>query len=361
MAERLKDMFFTKESIKVLAEVLKENYLQFDEAEFQELVFNPQWDSLELKEKMHHIASCLRKALPPDYKKAIDILIKTAPKIEGFDGMAIPDFVEQFGLDDWHSSLPALKQFTKYSSSEFAIRPFLLEDLNRTMVFMNEAADDENENIRRFASEGCRPTLPWAMAIPELKKDPGLIIPILEKLKDDKSEFVRKSAANNLNDISKDHPDLVLKLCKAWQGKSKRTDWIIKHACRTMLKAGNKRALILFGFGDTKNMKIKNLELKQNTIKIGDELSFSFELETAGRGQIKLRLEYKIEFMKAKGRKSAKVFQISENIFKPGTYKFSKRQSFADMTTRRHYRGSHKIIILVNGDEMLESEFEVVN
>ncbi len=361
MAERLKDIFFTKDSIEFFAAVIKEAYQQFDENKFETLIYSPQWDSLELKEKMHHMAACMQKTLPQNYKEAIDILIKAASRIKGFEGMAIPDFVEQFGQDDWKTSLPALKHFTKYSSSEFAIRPFIIKDPERTMAFMQKLADDEHENIRRFSSEGCRPRLPWAMAVPELKKDPSLIIPILEKLKDDESEFVRKSTANNLNDISKDHPGLVLELCTAWQGKSKRTDWIIKHACRTMLKAGNKKALILFGFGGTVNMKPTNLELKQDTIKIGAELLFSFELKIEGRKQVKVRLEYKIDFMKAKGKRAAKVFQISENTFKPGIYKFSRKHSFADMSTRKHYSGQHAIIIIVNGDEMLKSDFNVVD
>jgi 3-methyladenine DNA glycosylase AlkC len=227
------------------------------------------------------------------------------------------------------------------------------------MEFLLELAKHENENVRRFASEGCRPRLPWAMALPQFKKDPSPIIPILAQLKDDESEFVRRSVANNLNDISKDNPDLVLKLSKKWLGKSERRNWIIKHASRTMLKAGNKRALMLFGYGNPKRINVQNFEVKTKKVKIGDYLKFSFKLNVKNSQKSKLRLEYAIDYLKANNLHNKKVFQISENIYSPGDHFFSKKHSFAEMTTRKHYPGLHKVSIVVNGEIKSTQSFQV--
>ena len=256
MAERLKDIFFTNSSINKFGDIIKQYYPEFDKEKFLNLIFNDEWKSKELKEKMRHTTICLHKTLPENYKKALAILIEIAPFIKGFEAMSLPDYVEVYGMENWDLSLPSLTHFTKYSSSEFAIRPFLAKDPEKVMAYVSEWAEDKNEKVRRFASEGCRSRLPWAMALPKFKKDPSLIIPILEKLKNDDSEFVRRSVANNLNDISKDHPDLVLDISKKWYGKSEKTDRLIKHACRSMLKAGNKRALLLFGLSLTPKSSI---------------------------------------------------------------------------------------------------------
>ncbi|MFC2146316.1 DNA alkylation repair protein [Acidobacteriota bacterium] len=359
MADKLKDMFFTGSSIKQFADTIKQYYPEFDTEKFVNLIFNDEWESKELKEKMHHTTICLHETLPGNYKQALNILVKIAPTIKGFEAMVLPDYVEQYGMGNWDLSLPALGHFTKFSSSEFAIRPFLLKDPKRVMAYMNEWAEDKNENVRRFASEGCRPRLPWAMALPDFKKDPGLILPILEKLKNDESDSVRRSVANNLNDISKDHPGLILDICERWYGQSERTNWIVKHACRTLLKSGNKRALLLFGYGDSPQMSIDKIKLGEKTVMIGKYLLFSFQLIMATKKASKVRLEYRVDFMKAKGKQSGKVFKITENTYKPGIHSFSRKHSFADMSTRKHYEGEHGITIIVNGDEKAKAYFSV--
>lgn len=224
---------------------------------------------------------------------------------------------------------------------------------------MNECAEDENDKIRRFASEGCRPRLPWAMALPIFKKDPGLILPILEKLKDDPSELVRKSVANNLNDISKDNPDIMLDICEKWYGHSTNTDWIVKHACRSLLKAGNKRALILFGHCDPALIKIDNLIFSKKNITVGEELGYSFMLNVGGEKKSKVRLEYAIDFVKSSGKWSRKIFKITENDYAPGVYPFNRKHSFADMSTRKHFPGTHQLTLIANGEEKVNASFEV--
>jgi 3-methyladenine DNA glycosylase AlkC len=351
MAELLKDRYMTTKSLNEFASILIKLFPTFDREKFIELVHDSNWKNLELKERMRHVTICLHELMPDNYEEAIDILKKAAPDVKGFEAITLPDYTELYGLDRWDISMPALKLYTQYSTSEFGIRPYLIQDLKRAMELMYECSDHEHENVRRFASEGCRPRLPWAMAVPELKKDPTLILPILKKLKDDPSEFVRKSVSNSLNDISKDNPDIVLDLAEKWFGKSKNTDKIIKHALRTLLKAGDRRALILFGFADPKNLNVFDLQFGSDTVKIGDFLNFNFTLLVDGNSETKVRLEYAIYFVKASGKLSKKVFQIGEKSYKPGDHKISRKYDFADKSTRKHHPGEHQLAIIVNGVE----------
>ncbi|MBN1479142.1 DNA alkylation repair protein [candidate division KSB1 bacterium] len=358
MAEKLKNMFFTPGSIEKFAHAIKEQYADFDVALFKKLVFDDQWETLELKERMRHTTCCLQQTLPKDYAQAIDILKKGAPAVHGFEAMTLHDYVEMYGQDNWNVSLPAIRYFNQFASGEFAIRPFLDQNPQRGMEFMLSCAEDSSEKIRRFASEGCRPRLPWAMALPKFKKDPSLIFPVLEKLKDDDSDFVRNSVANNLNDISKDHPDMVLHLCETWHGISPQTDWIIKQACRSLLKAGDKRAMRLFGFGDPDNLSVENLAFTKTSLSIGQDQYFSFNLNVQEDTECKIRLEYAVFYVKA-NKVSKKIFQISENSYSPGIYSFKRKQTFEDMSTRKHYPGTHAIAIIVNGEEKARGEFKV--
>ncbi|MFC2118232.1 DNA alkylation repair protein [Bacteroidota bacterium] len=352
-------MFFTEDSVNNMANKISEYYAGFDKKKFVNLVFARGWLDKELKERMRHVTQCLHKTLPDNYGEALEILKKVIPHIKGFDLMCMPDYVEVYGLDDWEQSLPALSYFTLYASSEFAIRPFLDKNPEKGMKYMLELAGNENHSIRRFSSEGCRPRLPWAMALPKFKNNPSLIIPVLEKLKNDESDFVRRSVANNLNDISKDNPELALELCGKWKGKSDNTDWIIKHACRGMLKAGNKRALMLFGFGDPQNIDIEDLNFIKEEANLGEKLQFSFKLINRENELTKIRLEYCVYYMKANGKLAGKVFQISEKSYKTGKYSFKRNQAFVNMTTRKHYPGKHEISIIVNGEEKIRKEFEL--
>jgi 3-methyladenine DNA glycosylase AlkC len=351
VAEKLKNLYCTPASVKALARVLKKFYPGFDKKRFVTLVLDDQFEAMELKTRMRHTTVCMHETLPKSYTKALNILKKAAPHVKGFEAMCLPDYVELYGLDDWDRSLEAMAVFTKYSSSEFAIRPFIIKDPKRAMAYMKKLAGDKDPKVRRFASEGCRPRLPWAMALPVFKKNPSPILPVLEKLKNDSSDSVRNSVANNLNDISKDNPDVVLKICQKWRGNSEKTDWIIKHACRTMLKAGDSRAMIIFGFGDPKRIGVERFKLQNNKPRIGDKVQFDFVLRLDTPKACKVRLEYAVYFTKAKNKISKKVFKISEKSYPPGEYAVTKKHSFADMSTRKHYPGAHQLAIIVNGVE----------
>jgi len=362
MADLLRDMY-NEDYLRKLALDMQAVYEPFPVDEFITSTMDEAWDSLELKGRMRQITLNLGRFLPSDYSKAIKI-IDEAIKDHGtwLDGFCLyfPDFVEVFGQDEsnWDISIPALERYTVHASAEFAVRPFIINHEERMMAQMYAWSKHENEHVRRLSCEGCRPALPWAQALPEFKKDPTPILPILEQLKTDPDMYVRKSVANNLNDISKTHPDLVAKIAKKWYGKNEHTDWIVKHACRTLLKKGNREVLAIFGFHDAESVNVDNFAIDTQTVAIGDSFNFSFELST--KEATKVRLEYAIDFVKSNGKRNRKIFQISEISLKENENKpYTKNHSFADLSTRKHYAGDHSITLIVNGAEKGTLDFEL--
>lgn len=359
MPEPLKNMY-TPAFVAHLATALHREWSAFNRDHFTALVFDDTWGERELKARMRHIAQCMRATLPPVYRDALAVLRPAAVGFQGFLHMIFPDFVELYGQDDPEFSLPALEHFTQFSSSEFAVRPFIVRDPEGMMRQMLAWAHHDNHHVRRLASEGCRPRLPWAMALPAFKKNPSPILPVLEALKTDSSEYVRRSVANNLNDITKDHPALVLDIARRWLGDNDDTNWIVRHACRTLLKRGNKEALALFGFASDISVAVEKFAVQPKNIALGEAVEFSFALRVPSKQPINVRVEYGMDFVKANGTTSQKVFRISERVCKPDeVVQFQKKHSFRDLSTRKHYPGIHGITILVNGKPVAEQSFEV--
>lgn len=348
MAEPLKNLY-NEGFFNQLSENFQNHHPSFPIKAFQAKIFDASWKARELKDRMRHITLCLHETLNLPYPKAITLFKKVISGNTGFEYMFFPDYVEVFGLEDLATSLDAMSNFTEWASAEFAIRPFIVKNEEVVMQQMLEWADHENHHIRRLASEGCRPRLPWAMALPKYKKDPAPILPILEKLKNDPTDYVRRSVANNLNDISKDHPKLVLQIAKKWLGQTAETDWVVKHALRGLLKQGNTEALMLFGFGSPDKIEVQNLEITTPIVTIGKDLFFNFEIHNKDTKANKLRIEYAIDFVKKTGKTSKKVFKITENNYAPGITKMERKQSFKDFSTRKHYQGKHQLEILING------------
>jgi len=347
VAELLKHRY-SKAYIATLADALARTAPRFDRAGFVRAVLGNGWARLELKQRMRRIAESMHAFVPGDYRRQLATLARIAPQFDGFEAMIFPDFVEVYGLDDFTASVAALRRFTQYSSSEFAVRPFLVRYGERMLAAMRDWAAHRNEHVRRLASEGCRPRLPWAMALPQFKRDPAPLLPILERLRDDPSEYVRRSVANNLNDIAKDHPDLVLDVAQRWLGRSPATDRLVRHACRTLLKRGDQRALRLFGEHDEAAVAVTRLRLAAARIAIGSDLGFSFVV--TAESDTRARIEYAVDFVKGNGRASRKVFQVGTRPLLAGVaLELSRRHRFQDFSTRRHRPGAHRITILVNG------------
>ncbi len=345
--------------MRVLCLKIESVFIDFDSHKFIIYTLGNSWGEKSFKERMMLIADTLGKFLPSDYNKALFILKSVSVHCTGFEYMFFPAFVQLHGLDDYSDSIKALEFFTEYSSSEFAVRPFIIRYKEKMMKQMLLWAESDNFHVRRLASEGCRPILPWSPDIPNFRRDPTLILPILEKLKNDDSEYVRRSVANNLNSISKDNPEVTIALSKKWFGNNHTTDKIVKHGCRTLLKQGNTEVLHLFNYVKASHIKIEKFVV-QESVSFEEILHFSFSLITRKRELGNVRIEYIISFKKKNGSLAGKIFKISEGFFKDAEKHIKKKYSFKKISTRKYYPGTHKISIIINGFEVAEKEFQLL-
>lgn len=360
MAEPLKNEY-NEAFVNKIGDLLAERDQSFNLDGFVCSIINENWEARELKERMRHITNMVHAHSSLDYPEQLKLMVEISSQFGGLAGMTFPDYVEVYGLDYLKESVEAMKEMTKYSSSEFAIRPYIVKNKKEVMESMLDWSRDENEHIRRLASEGCRPRLPWAMALPEFKKDPSLILPILENLKTDDSLYVRKSVANNINDITKDNPEVALSLCEQWYGENPHTNWIVKHGLRTLLKNGNKRALQIIGFNDKAKFKVPDLKLSDSKVKLGSDMKFEFQILNMEPKSAFAKVGFVVSYQKANGSLSDKIFHVAEKEFPSSAPSvFNKKLSFRDLTTRRHHPGLHKIGVLVNGKKLAEQDFELV-
>lgn len=360
MAEPLKEMY-NGSFLQEFADKVKGAWTPFPAARFvAEVVANP-WEELELKARIRKISSVLGAHLPEAYEEALAVLYAIDAACVGFPYLFFPDFVEVYGQEGRHFnlSMQALERFTGKSSSEFAVRPFLLRDPERMMRQMRIWAQSRDEHVRRLASEGCRPRLPWAQALPMFKRDPAPILPILEQLKADASLYVRKSVANNLNDIAKDNPTVVLDIAKDWLGSHAHTDWIVRHGCRTLIRKAEPRALELFGYAaadSSRELAVAELAAAPDAVAIGGSCELAYQLRVREGEPVRIRIEYGIDFVKSGGRVSRKLFLLSDKTVAGGqTVRGVRQHRWANLSTRRHYSGLHRIVLLVNGRELAET------
>lgn len=361
MSEALKDIY-TQEFLNNFSRIVKNIYDDFPCEYFLERVQSAPWETLALRARMNRIVEVLGSCLPENYDEALKILYAIDKDCTGFPYLFFPDFVSMYGLseENWDLSMAALERFTVGSSSEFAIRPFILLNPERAMRKMQEWSKHPNEHVRRLSSEGCRPRLPWSIDLPIYKKEPFPVLALLENLKSDPSLYVRKSVANNLNDIAKDNPEMVLETAQRWIGSTPETNWILRHGCRTLIRKANPKALALFGYEEPSedNPLFSNatLAVEPTQLYIGKSVQLNYSLTLQVKAKSNIRLEYGIDFIKSNGKPSRKLFLLSDRAVS-GELQVSgtRNHSFADLTTRRHYPGIHRIVLLVNGQEAAET------
>lgn len=337
----------------------QEIFPAFDGKKFKKEIYSGNWNELELKERMRKSADVLANHLPKNFVEAAPLLHmysdnwhNTKKRGFGLELMFLCDYVERYGIHDVETSIAALEKITTISSAEFAVRPFLNKYPERMQQQMYIWSKHPHELVRRLSTEGFRPRLPWGLAVPYLKKNPAPVIPVLETLKNDPSETVRRSVANNLNDISKDHPDIAVELFSRWKNVHPETDKIVKHASRTLLKKGHPAVLELFGAGSIKGISFAQTQALQEKIKVGDVQSFPFQISYTGKKEQKIRLEYVIYYLLKNGQYGRKVFFISEKLLQDGQrIAINKSHAFKPITTRTYYAGTHKMAVLVNGKE----------
>lgn len=360
----LKESLFSPKLIGAFGEAIQSAYSPFDRTGFSAQVFDDKWAGRELKARMRHVTETLHKFLPTPYRSALQVLQRAAPRFPAgsFVAMVPSDYVSLYGLDDFEVSIPALELFTQRVSAEFAVRPFIIRYPQRMMTQMLKWADHPSFHVRRLATEGCRPRLPWGVSLPDLKKDPTPILPILDKLYCDPAETVRRSVANNLNDIAKDNPEVVLKTLKRWQdgGKSAELDWIIRQALRTLIKAGDPSALALIGVGTQVQVKVRALKVSPTRIPMHGSVTFSFEIESLADEPQDVVIDYVLHLARARGKMGTKVFKLARRTLKPREVaQISRVHSFAPITTRRYYPGLHAVQPQINGQLHDRVEFIV--
>lgn len=367
----LKDHLFHPAKITQLAEQLTAVYPAFAAADFHAEVVAA-FPTLELKARIEHIRTCLRKYLPQAYRAAVEIILTALPApldaqltdddFGDFIYAPYNDFVAHYGCtsENLSFSLAALREITQRFSAEDSIRYFLNAFPQETLAELTKWTADSHYHVRRLCSEGTRPKLPWSQKIGIAIED---ALPLLNALYADNTRYVTRSVANHLNDIAKTQPELVLQTLKGWQASQKQRPaemaFIVKHGLRTLIKNGNAEALALMGFGDSQQLTVLNLQFEEKT-RIGEALSFSFSLHSAEAKEV--AIDYIVYFQSKNGTLSnkkvhkLKTFSLPENA----TIAVEKRHPFrANMTTRPLYAGTHKIEIQVNGAILADFSFEL--
>lgn len=332
----------------------------FDAARFKALAME-NLDALGVMQRIRRVATSLHLALPGGYADNVDVLCALAPRIDhGFASIALAEYVALYGQDHFDLSMEALRFLTRFGSAEFAVRPFLARDLDRTLAVMAGWARDENEHVRRLASEGSRPRLPWSFQLKELVADPQPAASILEALKSDPSLYVRKSVANHLNDITKNHPEWVLERLALWPMDNPHTKWIARHALRTLIKKGDRGALAVIGAGGRPQVRIENFAIAPGGITLGERITLGASIISTSDQPQRLVVDYAIHYVKKSGMPSRKVFKLKEMDLTPADRReFSASQMIRDFTTRKHYTGHHRVELVVNGEVLAESGFEL--
>ena len=355
---QLKD-WFNEARHRAIARDLRGVAPRFDQKRFLDSTLDG-LDARSLMERLHHCAVAVEASLPGTYRQKVAHLHRLAPSIgHEFVAIFLSDFVATFGLDDFDFSLESLRRFTVFGSAEFAVRPFLVADLDRSLATMLRWTDDPDDKVRRLASEGSRPRLPWGMRLAALVRDPSPTAGILDALKRDGSLFVRRSVANHLNDITKDHPGFVLDQLASWDLAHPDLQWIARHACRTLIKRGHPGALRLFGFGRQADVTA-SLRASPPQLTLGDRLTLTATLTSTSRRAQCLVVDYVVHYVKAGGASSEKVFKWTELDLPPlASVTLTKSQVIRDFTTRRHYPGLHRVELQVNGARVAAGAFRI--
>jgi 3-methyladenine DNA glycosylase AlkC len=353
---------FDRARLEKFAGDTKAVWAGFDSERFLAVASND-LDALGIMQRMRQVAQAWDATLPGDYAKALDILRDVAPRIEhGFASISLAEFVVLRGLGDFDRSMDALAFFTRFGSAEFAVRPFILADRNRALTVMRGWADDGNEHVRRLASEGARPRLPWSFQLKELQADPELAWPMLDRLKADPSLYVRKSVANHLNDMSKDHPDWLTARLAHWDQSTPETAWIVKQALRTLVKKGDTQALALVGASGKAEVRVDGLSVAPARVKLGDRITISASVTSAANTLQKIVADYAIHYVKSGGKTSRKVFKLKTFDLAPGeTIELAISQAIRDFSTRKHFAGWHRVELMLNGEAAGEGGFEVAH
>lgn len=329
------------------------------------------YEQLDLMQRARHMSAALRRCLPQDYNQAAEILIASlGPVLERTEGMGMAPFVylphvffvADYGLDHFELSMRAQHALTQRFTAEFSIRPYLVRHRDATLARLEVWAQDPSVHVRRLVSEGTRPRLPWAPRLREFQADPRPVLRLLELLKDDHSLYVRRSVANNLNDIGKDHPQLLAETARCWlQDAEPQRQWVVRHALRSAIKRGEAEALEVLGFGESADVALDKVCVHPEKVRTGEAVTVSLEICNITPKQQDVLADLRVFYIKSNGKPSPKVFKLKALQLAPGARAvLSKTISLAAMTTRKHYPGLHRVELLLNGQPRPLGHFELI-
>ena len=368
MAEPLKNSFGPNVIVAV-ADMLAQSQPDFDREGFIELGSSG-FEELELTARARHLSSALAEMLPTDRGIALDIITNSLGAtideseltgMEGFRYLPFVLFVAEHGLDHFEQSMTAQYELTQRFTAEFSIRAFITRYPDETMERLRLWATDDSVHVRRLVSEGTRPRLPWASRLPQFQADPTPVLDLLELLKDDSEEYVRRSVANNLNDISKDNPSIAVATATEWWNDEPNRRRLVRHGLRTLIKEGDPDALAVLGYIADSPVNLASITIEPSVVQIGDSIRMIATLDNATTERHDVLVDFIVWFVKADGKTRPKVFKGKELSMTGGdTAVISKTVSIAQHSTRTHYPGTHRVDVQINGVSRQGADFSVV-
>ncbi len=360
--------------VELIADHLELHLVGFDRHGFTAPICD-ELQNLELKARAQLISGHLQRVLPAELEHRYEVvralfhpdedsnmgMDSDTTGLRGWGMLPFGMVIGQSGLSDFTSSLELLKEMTKRCSAEFDIRPFLIADQEAVLDIIQDWVEEPNMHVRRLVSEGTRPRLPWGERLPRLIADPSPMLPLLEKLRDDSTEYVRRSVANHLNDIAKDHPDLVAEIAANWmRGANVDRQRLVRHACRTLIKQGHPRVLSAFGLHPPK-LEMIELLVKRDKILMGGALEFELAIRSTAKTDQNLIIDYVVHFLKANGSLSAKVFKWKQLTLPAGaSVGLTRSHKFVPITTRKYHFGIHALSMRINGKDFGFVEFSLL-
>ena len=327
------------------------------------------FEALGLMDRGRRLAQVMASCLPPDFAQAAPLLVRSMGRPMGLDKHGEPTasgdvpssffylphsmYIASHGLQHLPEALHAQHALTQRFTAEFSLRPFLQQHTQATLAHLALWAQDDNAHVRRAVSEATRPRLPWAARLLDFVRDPSPVLPLLARLRDDPSAYVRRSVANHLNDIGKDHPELLTGLARQWLDDAPvpaTRQSLLRHALRTAIKRGDAQALALFGHGQVSPLQIQSASISPSTARIGESVTVRCQLHNPTAQAASALADWRVFYVKANGTLNPKVFKGSTlQVEAHSSVVIEKTLSLRQMSTRTHHPGRHTVEIALNG------------
>lgn len=357
--------WFDHSAAELLAEQMRIPFPKFPRKKFIQSATH-QIESKEFLDRVKQFSSALNQSLPQHIPDALRIIRESfPPALETCESISggwlqwpIGQYIADYGVPYYDDSMLTMVELTQRFSAEFAIRPFIDLAPEKTLARLMDLTRHPNPHVRRWCSEGIRPRLPWGKRLDQFIINPAPILPILERLTDDQELYVRKSVANNLNDISKDHPDIAIGFCRRLsESRSLHAPWIQKHALRSLIKSGHPLALKSMGYDLPRDLQV-DLRVSPRRINVGEGIRIEARIQNSSRRSVPVMIDYVIGFVRQNNRVGRKVFKGSTLSLPAGeSYTFLKIHPVQITTVRRLYPGKHTVEIQINGAPLAQADF----